>query len=340
MQTAGVRRPGYPPGVSPGTIDLSCLFREGSMTQQDRQKRISVQMRNRRLGALSTAAAFIMWGLLPAFWKLLNQVDPFEVLAHRIVWTCLFAWLIVLASRRGRETLGYLGSTRAILSFTAAACLLSLNWYTFIYAVAREHVMECSLGYYINPLVNVLLGMVLLKEKCRPAQIGAIILAAAGVCYLTVDFGQIPWIALALAFSFSLYGMIRKTARYDSLPGLVLETSVMAVPALIYLGSLGIAPWQDSARPLTGTLLLLAATGIVTLSPLLTFAWGARRINYTSVGLIQFLTPTGMLILGALVYKEPFTNTHGITLGCIWIALVLYSMDALRASRQSTRPSD
>lgn len=292
-----------------------------------------------RLGVLSTAFAFIAWGVLPIYWKTLRHVPPAEVLAYRVVWTFALALVLAAATRRLRETRAALCSPRTAATFITAACLLGANWYMFVFAVANRRIVDCSLGYYINPLVNVLLGFLVLRERFRPFQVLAIALAAAGVLFLTLRSGQVPWIPLTLAGTFGLYALVRKTARYEALPGLVIETSCLVLPAAMYLLALGGAPWTAREDADTSTALLLAGTGIITVLPLLTFAYGARRVRLATVGFIQFLTPTCMLLIGVLD-GEPFTATLAVTFACIWTGLAVYTAEACLRTRKSSARAD
>ncbi len=293
-----------------------------------------------RIGVAAAVFAFVTWGLLPVYWKAIAVVPPAEIMAHRIVWTMLFAAAVLGATRRFGEVAAALRSPRALATFIGAGLLLGANWFTFITAVNTGRVFQCSLGYYINPLVNVALGCLFLKERFRPWQLVAIALAAAGVAYLTACGGEFPSIALILALTFAFYSLVRKTACYEALPGLFLETAVLLAPALAYLAWVGAAPWAAPERAPAHVPALLAGTGIVTALPLLTFAFGARRIRLTTVGFIQYLTPTGMFLLGVLAYKEEFARHHRIAIVMIWTALVLYSLDAVRAARGGAAARD
>ena len=291
-------------------------------------------LRHVRLGVAAALFAFVTWGLLPVYWKAIAAVPPPEILAHRIVWTLVFAAIALGATRRFGEVAAVFRSRRACATFIGAGLLLGANWFTFISAVNSGHVFQCSLGYYINPLVNVFLGCVFLHERFRPWQLAAIAVAAGGVLYLTVSGGELPGIALVLALTFAFYSLVRKVARYEALPGLLLETMVLLVPAVAYLVHVGAGPWSAPERGGAALPVLLLGTGIVTSLPLLTFAFAARRIRLTTVGFIQYLTPTGMFLLGILVYKEEFTRHHKIAIVTIWIALAMYSIDAVRAAHE------
>lgn len=280
-------------------------------------------------GILYAAGAYAAWGLLPLFWKALQSVPALEILAHRIVWA-LGLTLLLTAIRGQLRQLGVsLRSPRILLAFGLSAVLLSLNWFIYIWAVNAGHIVETSLGYFINPLANVLLGMLFLNERLRLGQGVAVLIALAGVLYLTFLYGSPPWIALALAGSFAFYGLLRKTASLDSLAGLTLETLLIFPPALIYLlfletngaGAFGHTGWDVT--------LLLAAAGLVTAGPLLLFAAGARRISLTTLGLLQYLAPSLQFTIGVLVYGEPLTPERLTGFALIWLALAIYSGESL-----------
>jgi chloramphenicol-sensitive protein RarD len=293
--------------------------------------------RSARLGALATVLAFFLWGVLPVYWKaLLRHVNALEVMTNRVVWTWAAGAIVVSLAGRWGEVRAAFRCRRSIACFLGAACMIGGNWYTFIVAVNAGRVVECSLGYYINPLINVLLGFVVLGERFRRWQQVAILLALAGVLNLTVNYGRFPWFALILAGTFGFYGLLRKTAGYGAVPGLVLETGVLFAPAVAYLLYRGPAQWDALRIESWTTFLLLPATGVVTAIPLVTFAFGARRIRLATVGFIQYLTPTGMFLLGVFLYREPFTAYHLVTFACIWIGLAVYSVDAVASTRRDS----
>ncbi len=286
-------------------------------------------------GVLYAALAYIAWGLLPLYWKALSGVPAAQILAHRFVWSLIFVGLVLTA----RRNWGWLGKAlrrpRVLLTFALSGSLLAVNWFTYIWGVNAGHVVETSLGYFINPLVNVLLGYLFLKERLRPAQWLALAVAVAGVLYLTFSFGAFPWIALTLAFSFGLYGLIRKTAPLNSAEGLFLET------AIIFLPSFGFLLLQET-RGVGGfghisptTTLLLIGAGAVTSIPLILFAAGARRITLTTLGLLQYIAPTMQFLIGVLVYGEPFGAGRVVGFGFIWLALVLYTTESVIARRRT-----
>jgi chloramphenicol-sensitive protein RarD len=279
-------------------------------------------------GLLYGAGAYIIWGLLPIYWKALQQVPALEILAHRIVWA-LVVTVALVALRRGgwawlREALR---TPRVLGAFALSALLLSVNWGLYIWAVNAGHVVETSLGYFINPLVNVLLGVLFLRERLRIGQGLAVAVALCGVLYLTLQLGSPPWIALCLGFSFGFYGLLRKTASLGSLEGLTFETLLIALPAAAYLiwAELvgGGAFWH--AGPLAS--LLLAGAGLVTAVPLLLFAGGARRVTLTTMGILQYIAPTLQFTLGVTLFGEPLSRERLIGFALVWAALLIYTVE-------------
>ncbi len=283
-----------------------------------------------RTGVIYAAAAYAIWGLFPLYFKSLHGVPPVEILMHRILWSLVFLG-IVLAWRRQWAWLGSLLRRPAVLAgFTASALLLSTNWLIYIWSVNHDRVVEASLGYFINPLVNVLMGFLFLRERLRRGQWAAIALAAAGVGWLTWTAGGVPWIALALAVTFGTYGLLRKTAALGALEGLSLETMLLAPLALCGLLWLNIDGGRNSfpGAPLSTQLLLLSA-GPITAIPLLMFAAGARRIPLSLLGLLQYIGPSLQLLLGVWLYHEPFGGARLAGFALIWTALALYSAEGL-----------
>lgn len=286
-------------------------------------------------GVLYAGGAFLIWGLSPVYWKAMQQVPALEIVTHRVVWSFGFLAALTLAQRRWGEFWQVLNTPRTLLILALTTLLVSGNWLLYIWAVNAGYLLQASLGYYINPLVNVLLGMVFLKERLRRPQALAVLLACAAVALRTVSLGEPPWIALTLGFTFGLYGLIRKVAPVSSLVGLTVETLLLTAPGAAYL------IWLDSQA--AGALLrvsrsldiLLIGTGVFTAVPLLFFNLGARRINLSSVGLMQYIAPTGMFLLAVLVYGEPFTPAQVWTFVLIWTALGIYSIDSVRAFRRA-----
>ena len=285
-------------------------------------------------GTLAALGAYLLWGLFPVYWKTIEHVPAPEILSHRVAWS-LVAAALLLGVQRQWGWLRWIGEKPArLLPFAGTGLLLSVNWLTYLWANNNGHIVETSLGYFINPLVNVLLGVVFLRERMRPWQWVAIGLAAAGVTYLTLGFGRLPWIALTLAFSFGFYGLIRKTAALRSVEGLAAETGLMFLPATFYLVYLAMRGTGSFAAVSLPTTLLLTFAGLATAIPLILFAYGARRVPLTTLGILQYVAPTLQFILGALVYGEGFTQPRLIGFSVIWAALVLYSVEGLVTRRR------
>jgi chloramphenicol-sensitive protein RarD len=285
--------------------------------------------RETRLGVVYGVSAYLWWGLSIFYFKALTHVQALEILAHRIAWSVplLLGWL----AWRGR--LGALrpalANRRTLLILLATTALIGTNWLLFIMAVTTGWVVEASLGFYISPLVNVLFGMVFLRERLRTAQWASVLLAGAGVTYLAASFGRFPFLALVLAVNSGFYSLLRKTVPADSPTGLTVETSLLLPAALGYLGFRAVQGELTFGSDLPTTALLLMA-GIVTSLPLLWFADAVRRLRLATIGFIQYLSPTIQLLVAVALYGEPFTWTHQVTFGCIWIALANYSVDAWR----------
>ena len=285
-------------------------------------------------GILYASLAYVCWGIFPLYFKALQSVSPFELLAHRVAWSLVFVG-IVLAWRHHVEWLGPALRNRALmLRFAASATVISINWFTFIWAVVNGRVVEASLGYFINPLVNVLVGWLVLHERLRAGQWMAVGLAAAGVAWLTYQAGHPPWIALVLACSFASYGLLRKTAPLGALEGLAMETLLLgpiAIAGLVWMGLHGQSRFVDGTP---GVRALLVAAGPITAVPLLLFAAGARRIPFSTLGLLQYIGPTLQLLLGVLLYQEPFSSARAAGFAAIWAALVLYTAEGLLNARR------
>jgi chloramphenicol-sensitive protein RarD len=283
-------------------------------------------------GLLAGIGAFGLWGLLPAYWKALHQVPAPEIFCHRVLWCLVFVLLVLALQKRlseltvSRTSLGLLG---------ISGTLLCINWLTYIWGVNAGYVLDASMGYYINPLVNVLLGCIFFRDRLRPLQVLAILLAAVGVGYMVYSFGRFPWIALTLALTFGFYGLIRKKIAVESLPGLSIEMSVLCLPVLGYLafrhgqglGALGTINAQVD--------LLLIGAGAVTAVPLLLFAFCARRLRLVEVGILQYLAPTGMFLLGVFAYREPFNISRLLSFIFIWTGIAVYILESVWHYRQS-----
>ena len=287
-------------------------------------------------GLLCALAAYFLWGILPVYWKALQGVPAVEILCHRIVWSFgLLAALVLVLDGWTRLRLA-LRQPRNLRIYCLAALLLSVNWWTYIWAVNTGQIVETSLGYFINPLVSVGLGLIVLHERLSRLQWLAVAVAALGVAYLTLQHGSLPWVALVLAFSFGFYGLLKKQAPLAALPGLALETGALMLPALAYLIQAevhGAGHWIESSWT---TRSLLMGAGIITALPLLLFAAAARQINLSTLGMMQYLAPTCGLVLGIYVYGESFSRVRLIGFTIIWIALGISWLDlALKVRRRS-----
>jgi chloramphenicol-sensitive protein RarD len=267
--------------------------------------------------------AYVLWGLFPIYWKWLQHVPALQVIGHRIGWSFILLLIVIIATKQWTKFRSTL--TRRVLGvYLIAGLLLSINWLVYVWGVNSGQVVETSLGYFINPLLSVLLGLIFLKERLRPMQWIPIGLAAFGVVYLTWTYGSLPWIALSLAFSFGFYGLVKKTSPLGSLYGLTLETGLVFVPALAYLIFVENTGQGSFGHTGIGSDLLLVGAGVVTTVPLLMFASAAKRIPLTMVGIMQYIAPTIQFLLGVLVYKEPFTRTSLIGFSMIWVALIFF----------------
>ena len=292
---------------------------------------------NTQLGVFSAIAAYVLWGVLPVYWKLLQQVPAHEILCHRMSWSLLFTIGLIFLLKRSRSLLENLRDKESVKISIMAAVLLGGNWLLYIWAVNAGHVIEASLGYFTNPLISVLFGVIFLKENMRRAQAGALLIAAVGVLYLTIYYGKFPWIALSLACSFALYGLLHKKSSTPALEGLCMETMVLFVPATMLL-----LFWESNSTGSFGHIglsgsLLLFGTGVITSLPLLLFGYAAQNISLTHLGLLQYIAPSISLVLGIFVYHEPFPISRMIGFVLIWSALALYMMESIMLSRRQKR---
>lgn len=280
-----------------------------------------------KTGIIHTLGAYALWGVLPIYWKLLETVSPGETLAHRIIWSAIFMVIIVLSVGKWHELLrewkALMQNRRKFIGVFMATTVISLNWLTFIWAVHNDHVIQASLGYYINPLISILLGILVLKESFTFRQTISFIMAAIGVLYLTISYGVFPWISLLLATSFGLYGLLKKKIDIGPMIGLTIETMLISPIALLFLWFIPQSKFQWGTILSTTNMLLIGA-GVVTAIPLLLFASGAKRISLSLVGFLQYLAPTLMLLIGVFLYNEPFTSAHFIAFLFIWLALINY----------------
>jgi chloramphenicol-sensitive protein RarD len=290
-----------------------------------------------RRGYIFGFAAYTCWGFFPLYWKWLEPAGPVEILAHRIVWSAAFVALLLLAMRNWRFLKPLLRRPRTLAGISLAAVVIAANWGMYIYGVNSNQVVETSLGYFINPLVTVLLGVAVLRERLRAAQWAALGVGAVAVAVLTLDYGRLPWIALTLAASFATYGLIKKSLALPAAEGLFVESVALAGPALAYLGWL-MAHHRSTfghVSVLQTTLLVLA--GAVTAIPLLLFAGAANRIPLSALGLLQYLTPTMQLGIGVLVYHEPMPPARLAGFALVWVALVVFTWDGIRNARRLAR---
>ncbi len=284
-------------------------------------------------GVLYALSAYLMWGAFPIYFKQVQSVAALEVLAHRMLWSLVFVALLLAWLKRWQWVPPLLREPRRLAWFAGSATLVSINWLIYIWAVNAGHIVDASLGYFINPLVNVLIGALFLHERLRPVQWAAVALAAVGVAWLTVQAGHPPWIGLALAFSFATYGLMRKRAPLGAIEGLAVETALLAPLALLFLGLLAtrdasafVLATQDGRWTLVAWLLL---AGPITAVPLLLFAAGARRIPFATLGLLQYAGPTLQLLIGVRLYGEPFERAKMLGYAAIWLALAVFSIDSL-----------
>jgi chloramphenicol-sensitive protein RarD len=284
------------------------------------------------LGLIFGLSAYILWGLFPLYWPLLKPASAYEIVAHRAVWTLVFCLIVLAFHRKLRQTIAQVKNPTILLGLTATAALISINWIVYIWATNTGHVVEASLGYYINPLVIIAFGVLLLKEKMRTGQWVAVGIATTGVAVLTIDYGRLPWIALALAFSWGGYGVIKKVLGLGALEGLTIETMLSFIPYatfLLILNKNGTGQFGDHL----GLTILLISAGAVTAIPLLLFNGSATRLPYTVIGLLQYITPTIQFSIGVWVRHEDMPTARWVGFIIIWCALVALAIDLLRSSR-------
>ena len=289
-----------------------------------------------RTGLMLGVGAYLLWGVLPLYFKAIDQVPATEIVAHRVVWSLLFLGLLAFLLGRWRTILAALRNPRVLATLTLTALLIGANWLIWVWAVVNGHVLEGSLGYYLNPLVNVLLGVVLLKERLSRGQVLAVMLAAAGVAVLAAGAGGALWISLSLALSFALYGFLRKVAPVDSLEGLLIETALLTPLALGYIIWLQQQGRSGFGVDLT-TDLLLTLAGAATAIPLLLFTAAAKRLAYSTLGFLQYIAPSLQFLLAVLLFGERLTLPHMICFGAIWTALAIFAFEGLRKGRAAAR---
>lgn len=287
-------------------------------------------------GTLIAFLAYVLWGVLPLYWHTLSELPAAEILANRVIWSLVFILIVLAVSRRWEWLRDVVQRPRAYLRFFATAIILAVNYGVYLWANNSGHLVEASLGYFINPLVNVVLGMVFLRERLRPWQAAAVLVAFLGVAYLTADYGRLPWIALTLALTFGTYGLLRKTAKLGSVDGLTLEMMILFLPSLAYLFFLG-SRGTNALGSSPATTLLLIGAGPATAVPMLMFTFGARRVTMTTLGLLQYVAPTIQFLIGVYVFGEAFGQSQLIGFLVIWIALAIYWIEGFVAYRRRNR---
>ena len=285
-------------------------------------------------GTLIAFLSYVLWGFLPLYWHALKQVPATEILAHRIVWSLVFILGVLAITRRWEWLRDVIRRPAAYSRFAITAVLLAINYGVYLWGNNSGHLVEVSLGYFINPLINVLLGMIFLRERLRPWQIAAVLIAFAGVAYLTFDYGRPPWIALTLALSFGTYGFLRKTAKLGSVEGLTLEMALLFVPSIALLIAAAAQGTGALGRSGVGATALLLGAGAVTTVPMIMFTYGARRVTLTTLGILQYIAPTIQFLIGIYAFGEPFDQTRLIGFIIIWTALAIYWIEGLAMYRR------
>jgi chloramphenicol-sensitive protein RarD len=279
------------------------------------------------VGVWSALGAYVCWGLFPIYWKFLSDMEAPVLLCHRVVWSCVVLVTVLSLTGQLNELGRSLRQPKMLGLYSLAAVLIAANWLTFVWAVNHKYIVETSLGYFINPLLNVVVGFLFFSERLRKMQWVALVIATCGVSYLTWSYGTVPWIALILASSFGLYGVVKKLAPLNAILGLSLETLILLIPAVIYLCVAANVYQQPIGSKSVGGWMLLAGTGVVTTIPLVLFAAAAQRIPLVLVGLFQYIAPSLQFLIGVLVYNEPFTPERQIGFSVVWIALFLFAVE-------------
>lgn len=293
-------------------------------------------MENYKQGIFFGLAAYVLWGILPVYWKALELVSPFEILSSRFMWSCVFVFLLIIFQKKWplftKEVKQVFSNVKTGAAMVAAGITISFNWGTFIWAVNNGHIVETSMGYYINPLVSILFAVVFLRERLDKMQLAAITCAFIGVASMVYSFGKIPWVSLTLAFTFALYGLLKKILPVSALTSIMLETLLITPLALVYEYSL----WQQGvsfyASGNLQVIMMLTGAGVVTAIPLLLFTAGARLVPLKIIGFLQYISPTLTLLIGVFVYNEAFTASHLLAFGWIWAALLLFIVSQLRSN--------
>ena len=282
-----------------------------------------------RKGLVYGLLCYTIWGLFPLYWRMLRHVDSMEILAHRMLWSCVFMVTLFIGLRHMRLC-DSVKSVRQYLMLLLTGALISFNWGLYIWAINHGYILQSSLGYYINPLVNVLLGYLFLHERLNKAQTVALLFALAGVLYFTIDYGQFPIISLGLAFSFGIYGLLKKKMDIPATPALTVETMWMMPAALVYITLMASRGGSALNTFDLATWILLLLAGAVTAIPLLLYGKSAERISLSTLGFLQYVSPTGQFLIGVFVYKESFTMAHIICFACIWVGLAIFTVDTVK----------
>ena len=289
-------------------------------------------------GILYGIGAYALWGFFPIYWKLLHHVPALQVIGHRIVWSLILLVIVLLINGQWQDFRVNAIAPRTLRIYTIAGVLLAVNWLVYVWGVNAGFIVETSLGYFINPLLSVLLGVIVLRERLRPAQWIPIGVAAVGVIYLTVVYGSLPWIALTLAFTFGFYGLVKKIAPLSSLYGLTVETGVLLLPAIAYLVFSEINGTGAFLHTGLTSDLLMVGAGFVTTIPLLMFASAAKQIPLSFIGVLQYIAPTLQFLIGVFIYKEPFDQSHLIGFSLVWVALIIFWVENLIHQRMPVQP--
>jgi chloramphenicol-sensitive protein RarD len=276
-------------------------------------------------GIWRAVGAYATWGVLPIYWRLIHAVPAMQVLGHRIVWSCALLAVVIFFTRGWSGVRETLFTKRTLLLSAVAALLIGSNWLTYVWSVTNGHIVEASLGYFINPLVTVLFGVLFFRERLRPLQWVSLGIATMGVVYVTAMHGALPWIALTLAITFALYALVKKMAHLGPMHGLAVETSILLIPAVVFLIVIDASGQGAFARGDLPATVLLIGTGAITTIPLLLFASAAQRIPLATVGILQYISPSIQLLIGIMMFGEQFTHIHAIGFGCVWVSLALYA---------------
>ncbi|MXQ53376.1 EamA family transporter RarD [Shimazuella alba] len=294
---------------------------------------MSSQQKDDRVGMWYATATFISWGILPIYWNSMKQVPSLQILAHRFVWSFIFVAILITLNKQWPLIKQVFSNLTTVFYIAGCAIFISANWFIYIWSVTNNHVIECSLGYYINPLISIAFGMIFFKERLNKWQTVSLCLASISVIILTIQYGQIPWISLSLALSFALYGLFKKLVQADAMISLALETMIMAPFALIYLAFLEANGTGAIAHVSPLVMVLLICSGIITALPLLWFAIGSKRVSMFTMGFLQYIAPSLNLILGIFFFHETFTSIEFISFGFIWIALLIFTFSRMRLSK-------